>query len=69
MSLIDDLVAKKKLKRATFSTEMYAKEFRIGTKDLESALKSFDDGNFKWATIQAYYAVFHAARALLYKAG
>lgn len=24
---------------------------------------------FKWATIQAYYSMFHAARALLYSAG
>jgi len=37
--------------------------------DLETAKKSFEDSNFKWAIIQAYYSIFHAARALLFKAG
>ena len=27
------------------------------------------DGNFKWAIIQGYYSIFHAARALLYSKG
>ena len=37
--------------------------------DLETARKSLQDGNFKWATIQGYYSIFHAARALLYSKG
>jgi len=28
-----------------------------------------EDGDFKWATVQAYYAMFHSARALLYSQG
>ena len=27
------------------------------------------DGNFKWAIIQGYYSIFHAARALVYSKG
>ena len=27
------------------------------------------DGDYKWATIQAYYSMFHSARALLYSRG
>jgi len=69
MSRIDDLLQKGKLKRAAISEEMYIKECGISEKDLESAAKSFDDENYKWATIQAYYAVFHAVRALVYKSG
>jgi len=34
--------------------------------DLQAAKKSCEAGEHKWATIQAYYAMFHAARALLY---
>ena len=30
------------------------------------ARESFQGGNYKWATIQAYYSMFHSARALLY---
>jgi uncharacterized protein (UPF0332 family) len=66
MSLIDDLLSKGKLKKAVFTKDMCQKEYNIGLKDLDSAKKSYEDGNYKWATIQAYYAIFHATRALLY---
>ena len=69
MGIIEDLVKKNRLKKGNYSAEMYQKEFRVGEKDLETAQKSLQDGNFKWAVIQAYYAIFHAARALLFKSG
>ncbi len=37
--------------------------------DLAAARTSRGTGNQKWATIQAYYSMFHTARALLYHAG
>ena len=37
--------------------------------DLGAAKNSQEAGEHKWATIQAYYAMFHAARALLYVRG
>lgn len=69
MGIIEDLVKKNRLKKSNYSAEMYQKEFRVGERDLEIAQTSFQDGNFKWAVIQAYYAIFHAARALLFKSG
>lgn len=69
MNKVDELIRKGKLKRAVISKEMYEKEFNISGKDLSAAKKSFEDENYKWATIQAYYAIFHAVRALIYKAG
>jgi len=69
MSKINDLIQKGKLKRAVISEDMYIKEYSISEKDLETAKKSFKDENYKWATIQAYYAVFHAVRSLVYKSG
>ena len=69
MGIIDELEKKNKLKKGNYSPEMVDKEFRVGQKDLESAQKSLVDGNYKWSIIQAYYAIFHAARALLFKAG
>lgn len=69
MGIIEDLTSKGKLKSARLSDEMVKKEFEAGKKDFSSAQASFDSSNFKWATIQAYYAIFHAARALLYKNG
>ena len=50
----DDLLRKGKLKHAAISREMYIKEYSISRKDLESAKKSFEDENYKWAAIQAY---------------
>lgn len=35
--------------------------------DLESAKKSFEEEDFKWAIIKVYYSIFHFSRALLYK--
>lgn len=69
MGIVEDLVKKNSLKKGNYSAEMYQKEFRVGEKDLETAQKSYKDCNFKWAVIQAYYAIFHAARALLFKSG
>lgn len=30
------------------------------------AEKTFNEGDYKWATVQLYYSMFHSARALLY---
>jgi len=45
---------------------MVRKELAVGKKDLEAAKESVKGGGFKWATIQAYYAFFHAVRSLLF---
>ena len=67
MSIIDELLKKGRLVHARSNDKMVKKEFAIGKKDYASAMESLKAGNFKWATIQAYYAIFHATRALLYK--
>lgn len=45
------------------------KEFTSAVEDLEETRESLSRRRLKWCTIQAYYAMFHAARALLYSAG
>jgi len=42
------------------------KELRIAKSDLKRAMISLENGDFKWATIQSYYSMFHSSRALLY---
>jgi len=69
MNKLDDLVRRGKLKKISISKDMYEKEFSIAGKDLDSAKNSYDFQNYKWATIQAYYAIFHAVRALVFKSG
>ncbi|OGD23963.1 MAG: hypothetical protein A2Y69_05400 [Candidatus Aminicenantes bacterium RBG_13_59_9] len=45
------------------------KELRAAEEDLAEARDRFVHGKYKYGTINAYYAVFHAARALIYSKG
>jgi len=69
MGNIDELLKKGRLRQALCSVDMISKELNVGKTDLMSSQKSLDDKNYKWAIIQAYYSIFHAARAMVYKAG
>lgn len=61
-----DCVEKGKIKEYSRGHEIAEKEFAEAKSDYKSALESGDVLNYKWATVQAYYAMFHTARALLY---
>lgn len=63
------LLRERKLLRARITREMIAKEIKAAEIDLRDARDSLDQHKFKWATIQAYYSMFHSARALLYHRG
>jgi uncharacterized protein len=45
------------------------KELSIASSDLSDARAGYENKRYKWSTIQAYYAMFHAARALIYSRG
>ena len=45
------------------------KELTAANEDLAEARDRFGHQKYKYATINAYYAVFHAARALIYSRG
>jgi uncharacterized protein (UPF0332 family) len=45
------------------------KELLAAEEDLAEARDRFSHGKYKYATINAYYAIFHAARALFYSKG
>jgi uncharacterized protein (UPF0332 family) len=55
-----------KIKPFSRGKALAPKEFETGISDLARAKKTYNDGDYKWATIQIYYAMFHAARTLLY---
>lgn len=42
------------------------KELKAASSDLHRARETFKDHDYKWATVQLYYSMFHSARALLY---
>lgn len=43
-----------------------SKELKAAQSDFKAAKETFKRRNYKWATIQCYYSMFHSARALLY---
>jgi uncharacterized protein (UPF0332 family) len=45
------------------------KEFLVAKSDLSDAKAGYENERYKWSTIQGYYAMFHAARALIYSQG
>lgn len=57
---------KKKLYRSEAAKVLAGREFKSAGDDLAEAELSLSQKRYKWAIIQAYYAMFHAARALLY---
>lgn len=61
-----DCLKKGKIKKFSRGQELASKELRLAAEDLKSAKISFSQNNFRWSIIQAYYSMFHVARALLY---
>ena len=49
--------------------ELVKKELSISENDLLDAKAGFQEKRYKWSTIQVYYAMFHATRALVYSKG
>lgn len=57
---------KAKIVRFEKGPMLVMKELNAANDDVLSSKDSFKRENFKWATIQAYYSMFHTARALIY---
>jgi len=51
------------------TSEMIEKEITSAEYDLERSKESMNDKDYKWASVQAYYSMFHAAKALVLKKG
>ncbi len=58
-----------KLVKIGIQMDLVGKEIKAAEFDLASAEKSLKEGNPKWATVQAYYSMFHTAKALVYRKG
>lgn len=61
-----ECLRKRKITVFTRGKTLAAKEYRIAGEDYHTAQASFSQDRYKWATVQAYYSMFHCARALLY---
>lgn len=62
----EDCIKRGKIKPFSRGKTLAPKEIEAAFSDLERARKTYRDKDYKWATIQIYYSMFHGARALLY---
>lgn len=62
----DECIKKGKIKPFSRGITLAPKELETAKADLETARKTYKEEDYKWATIQIYYSMFHSARALLY---
>jgi uncharacterized protein (UPF0332 family) len=58
-----------KLVKIGVQPDLVQKELDAAEFDLKSSEKSLGEGNPKWATVQAYYSMFHTAKALCLSKG
>lgn len=57
------------LKEIKPDEKLVKKELDESKYDLGKAKKTFEEKDFKWGIVKSYYAMFHSARALLFKLG
>ena len=69
MNDFERCIKERRLTKIKPSTEMIQKEVESSEYDLERARNSLNEGDFKWAAVQSYYAMFHAAKTLVLKRG
>lgn len=69
MGAFERCIAEKRLVKVEPSLEMIAKELESVDYDYGRAMDSLKEGDSKWASIQAYYSIFHAAKSLVLSKG
>ena len=66
---LEDCLKRKKLYQFPTAKKLVQKELKAAEDDLKDAKESLSRDSYKWATTQGYYAMFHAARGLVYSLG
>ena len=69
MNDFERCIKERRLVAIKISKEMIQKELESAEYDLERARNSLEEEDFKWAAVQSYYSMFHAAKALVLKRG
>lgn len=62
----EQCLKRNKIKPFPRGNALVKKTLGTAQRDLERAEKTLNDKDYKWATIQLYYSMFHSARALLF---
>ncbi len=67
MNEFERCVKKRLLIKINSTEEMIQKEITNSRYDLDRSKGSIKNKDYKWAAVQAYYSIFHAAKALVLK--
>jgi uncharacterized protein (UPF0332 family) len=62
----EQALKEKRLVKFSEGVDLVREEIKAAKIDLRASKKSLEEKDYKWAIVQGYYAIFHAARALIY---
>lgn len=68
-SRLKKCIDEKKIIQIPLQPDLVKKEMDAAIFDLKTAEESYSEGNHKWATVQAYYSMFHTSKALVLSRG
>jgi uncharacterized protein (UPF0332 family) len=66
---IKDLVEIGMIKEIKPDKELVDKEFKEADYDIDKARTAYDEKDYKWAIVKAYYSVFHSAKGIMISMG
>lgn len=66
---LDELIKANYIQKIQPAADLAEKEFHEADYDLERAETAFHEKDYKWAIVQAYYAVFHSAKGIMFLMG
>ena len=69
MTEFEDCIKQGRIVQVEIDEDWMRKEFEEANYDLSKASESIEHKDFKWAIVQGYYSMFHAAKALVLSAG
>ena len=69
MREFDKCLKERRIVKIRVSDEMITREIESAEYDLHKAEESFLNEDYKWSSIQAYYSMFHAVKALVLQKG
>ena len=65
----DNCLQNRGLRKCSVDPGKIERELTEARNDLTSAKASFEQSDYKWAIIKAYYSMFHACKSLLFREG
>lgn len=66
---LEEAVEKGLIEEIARDRKLVEKELRESQRDLQKAEKDFEEGDYKWSIVSAYYSMFHMTKAVMFEEG